>query len=440
MMAKKAEPWRNRIVGHGEESPDQLLANPKNWRIHPKPQQDALAGVLNDVGWVQPVLVNKTTGYVVDGHLRVAMAISHGDKAIPVTYVDLTEAEEAEILASFDPLGAMAAADKEQLDALLHDVQSGDAGVSSMLAELARANGIGVTKEPAEDPGPQTDNVEGLREKWQTALGQTWAAGGHRLVCGDCSDKRVWRGLMGDSKANLLFTSPPYWVGKEYETQRTETEIDQFIATCVSAWVEFVTEDYGRIVVDTGTAAIHRIQKSRKVEVLPLVEKWAAEMRLRGWLLRHIRIWAKGGDLPASISPRTDAVDQHWEHIATFQNEVAEWEHILTFWTPQGDQRGQEKIGTAWAQQGVWSDIQGKRSAGGLHVAAFPVELPKRHIMLYTKEGEIVADPFCGSGTTLAACEIMGRSGRGIELDPCYAAATLERLSQLGLPCTLVES
>jgi DNA modification methylase len=425
--------WRNRITGHGEEQPDQLLANPKNWRVHPKAQQDALAGVLGDIGWVQSVVVNKRTGFVLDGHLRVAMAISHGDRAIPVTYVDLDEAEEAEVLATLDPLAALAVADKQQLDALLREVESGDAGLRKLLDELARANGIGEMKEPAADPGPQIEHLEDLREKWETAQGDVWSIGNHRLVCGDCSDKRVWDVLMGEDKAHLLFTSPPYWVGKDYETQRTETEIDQFIAVCVNAWTEYVSKDCGRMVVDTGTAAIHRIQKSRKVEVLPLLEKWASEMRLRGWLLRHIRIWAKGGDLPASVSPKTDVVDQHWEHIATFQHEQAEWEHILTFWAPQGDQRGQEKIGTAWAQQGVWADVQGERSANGLHVAAFPLELPKRHIMLYSKEGEIVAEPFCGSGTTLAACEMLGRSGKGIEIDPCYVAATLERLSLMGL-------
>lgn len=68
--------WRSRIVGTGEEAPDQLLANPRNWRIHPKAQQDALAGVLSEVGWVQNVIVNQRTGYVIDGHARVALAIS----------------------------------------------------------------------------------------------------------------------------------------------------------------------------------------------------------------------------------------------------------------------------------------------------------------------------------------------------------------------------
>ncbi|HUG29107.1 MAG TPA: hypothetical protein VMQ65_01135 [Candidatus Limnocylindria bacterium] len=68
--------WRNRIVGHSEESPGQLLANPANWRLHPKEQQLALTGALSEVGWVAQVLVNRTTGHVVDGHLRVELAIS----------------------------------------------------------------------------------------------------------------------------------------------------------------------------------------------------------------------------------------------------------------------------------------------------------------------------------------------------------------------------
>jgi len=91
--------WQNRIVGYGEEAPEQLLANPRNWRIHPKYQQDALVGILDEVGRVQDVLLNKTTGYVVDGHLRVAMAISRGEKTVPVKYVELTEDEEAKIIA-----------------------------------------------------------------------------------------------------------------------------------------------------------------------------------------------------------------------------------------------------------------------------------------------------------------------------------------------------
>lgn len=91
--------WQNRIVGHGTEKPDALLANPRNWRIHPKAQQEAMAGALDQVGWVQNVIVNNRTGHIVDGHLRAELAISRGESSIPVVYVDLSEEEEALALA-----------------------------------------------------------------------------------------------------------------------------------------------------------------------------------------------------------------------------------------------------------------------------------------------------------------------------------------------------
>lgn len=150
----KSNPWRNRIIGHGTEAPDQLLANPANWRIHPKHQQDALSGILNEIGWIQSVIVNQRTGFVIDGHLRVALAISHNEPEIPVVYVDLSEAEETLALATIDPIGAMAATDKELLDSLLRDVSSADAGVMSMLSDLAEKNGLhfdGANPEPGED-------------------------------------------------------------------------------------------------------------------------------------------------------------------------------------------------------------------------------------------------------------------------------------------------
>jgi hypothetical protein len=117
--------WRNRIIGEGDEAPDQLLANPANWRTHPGTQADALRGVLNEVGWVQRVIVNQRTGYLV-----------------PVVYVDLDEAEEALILATLDPLSALAGTDAAALDALLRDVSTGEASVQAMLAGLAEGAGL----------------------------------------------------------------------------------------------------------------------------------------------------------------------------------------------------------------------------------------------------------------------------------------------------------
>jgi hypothetical protein len=124
MMAKKnIKAWRNRIVGSGIEPAGSFLANDKNWRVHPKPQQDALGGVLSEVGWVQQVIVNKRTSEqwgkdqnvetLVDGHLRVTLALRAGEETeVPVLYVDLTPEEEDEVLATLDPIAALAVPDK----------------------------------------------------------------------------------------------------------------------------------------------------------------------------------------------------------------------------------------------------------------------------------------------------------------------------------------
>jgi len=134
--------WRNRIVGEGEPAPDQLLANPANWRIHPSNQQDALSGVLAEVGWVTRVIVNRATGFVVDGHARVALAISSNQPSVPVTYVDLTEAEEALILATLDPISAMAVTDAEKLSELMAEVVTDDSAIENMLNQLKARAGI----------------------------------------------------------------------------------------------------------------------------------------------------------------------------------------------------------------------------------------------------------------------------------------------------------
>jgi ParB-like chromosome segregation protein Spo0J len=129
--------WHNRIVGHDEVPPDQLMAHPDNWRIHPKYQQEALRGVINDIGYIKSVTVNKTTGRVVDGHLRVTLALRDSIPFIPVEYVELTEAEEAEALLTLDPIAALAGSDKDNLEMLLGQVNTDDAAVLDLLNRIS---------------------------------------------------------------------------------------------------------------------------------------------------------------------------------------------------------------------------------------------------------------------------------------------------------------
>ena len=135
--------FRSRIVGYGEEAPDQLLANPLNFRVHPKSQQDALKGVLEEVGYVQSVIVNRTTGNLIDGHLRVSLALREDQESIPVVYVELSPQEEALVLATFDPISGLAGTDQEKLNELLEEVSTNSAGVEALLAQLSAGNDSG---------------------------------------------------------------------------------------------------------------------------------------------------------------------------------------------------------------------------------------------------------------------------------------------------------
>lgn len=422
------------------------LGDLKPWSDNPKTtsKKDArkLIESLDELGQFQNVSIGPDNE-VFDGHQRLSAWLTIYGAGFEVAARrasrPLTDEERRMIAIYSRQIGAwdwdkLANWDGEQLVSwgmdgdLLQDWKRDIAGLSALVES---------TKEPPpDDPGDQTSRADELQEKWQVKTGDLWVIGDHRLVCGDCTDRAVVERVMGGEKARLVFTSPPYWVGMAYETQKSEEEIDRFIHDCVACWTEFVGVDFGRICINTGSAAIHRIEKKRRVEVLPLIDKWQAELKQRGWLARHWRIWAKGGDFPASISARADVVDQHWENIVTFDNDFS---FLGTWWSPAGEQSGQEKIGTPWAQQGVWSDIQGERGSNG-HIAAFPIELPKRNIMLYSESGQTVFEPFAGSGTTIVACEQLHRKARAVEISPAYCSVILERLSLMGLTPAKIEA
>ena len=168
-MAKKKFPepalmrsksWENRIVSYGEEDPSQLLANPLNWRVHPKTQQVSLTGVLDDIGFISPVIVNRITGNLVDGHLRVSLALRNNVERIPVVYVDLSELEEKEALITLDPITNMAAADMRNLETLIADLGQIDDAVKLLIGEIVHESNKKSVK-PEMDDLPEEEDKDG---------------------------------------------------------------------------------------------------------------------------------------------------------------------------------------------------------------------------------------------------------------------------------------
>ena len=212
---------KNRIVGSGEEQLDQIMFNPRNWRIHPLSQQDALKGVLEEVGWVQQVIVNKRTGNLIDGHLRCQLAAREGAKTIPVVYVDVSEDEEALVLATLDPIGAMAATDKQKLDELFQGIKTENESVDKLMREIATKENLATYQpEPLDelsdeelvmrvpdavwgsdnlygipmlDINMQADHLEAPFMGWGTKARKNRMTGTYHFYVEDSRFEQVWR-------------------------------------------------------------------------------------------------------------------------------------------------------------------------------------------------------------------------------------------------------
>lgn len=139
----------NRIVGLEYIPANQLLANPLNARRHPSNQREALRGSLETLGWYDAVIMNRQTGYLIDGHARVEEQLSLDEsQQLPVLVVDMTEEEEAQALASHDWITQMAVYDAEVLNELLSSFNSDNDAVQEMLSDMADKNNLIETLPP----------------------------------------------------------------------------------------------------------------------------------------------------------------------------------------------------------------------------------------------------------------------------------------------------
>ena len=175
--------WKNRIVGYEDMDPAELLANPHNFRTHSDRQKSAMRDVLVDVGVVQNVIVNQTTGRILDGHMRVSMAIDEKQSKVPVTVVQLTEEEERVILATFDPMGALAGRSDETFKLLMDGV---DDSYQALIAATVPEETIATFKTTRKGGG---------------GLGQN-SIFQYNVIFDDEEQQRVWFGFLRALKAS----------------------------------------------------------------------------------------------------------------------------------------------------------------------------------------------------------------------------------------------
>ena len=162
---------RDRITELRRVKASEILPNPANWRTHPQEQQDAIKGILAEVGIADALLVRETPDglQLLDGHLR---ADCSPDTIWPVLVLDVNDSEAAKLLATFDPLAAMAGVDTVKLDALLREVDTGSEALQQMLSQLAEDAGMydGDVVENPDDEWVGMPEYDGSAESCRTVI------------------------------------------------------------------------------------------------------------------------------------------------------------------------------------------------------------------------------------------------------------------------------
>lgn len=414
---------RNRIKTLEYIHTRDLTAHPGNWREHPKAQTDALMGVLKEVGIAGALLAYRSERQggalvVIDGHLRKDAA----PQTWPVLVLDVDDVEADYLLATHDPLAAMATADVGALDALLSSVQSGEAAVTAMLASLAESAGIYPPKDDA-DAEPQIDRAEELRVKWGVETGQIWRLSSrtegqeHRLICGDCTDKAVVARVMGGEKADMVFTDPPYGVA--------------YRDTGAGAWN---AEKLAKIKAGMLKPRFEKIENDDLNEeelYLFLVSYLSAQsFILDGKAPQYICHASRRAHVfrqalvDTGYAPRAEIIWAKSRPVFNFANYKQKHEPIYYAAPIDGSVNwyGDNSQTTLW-------EVASENGEDYRHPTQKPVPLAKKAIENSSRTGDLVYEPFSGSGTTIIAAENLSRQCRAVEISPAYCAVALQRYS-----------
>jgi DNA modification methylase len=409
--------FRDRIKDLRRVKARDLLPNPKNWRRHPKVQIDALRALLAELGFADAVLARELPDkrlMLIDGHLRKENVPP--DALVPVLILDVSEEEADKILATLDPLAAMAEADSERIEALLATVQTDSEALQALLKRTA-GDRLWEILHPHEIKEVEVapERADELRLKWDTKAGQVWQAGPHRIGCGDSTSAAVIARLWGrsESKCRLVWTDPPY--GVDYASKnaylnrtdrgnRIQRPIENDRLTPEQTGQLFKAAlDVAIPLCEPGAACYATVPSG------PLLVHFIHAFDASGFEFRHLLVWIKHQFV-------IGMADYHYRH-----------EPILYGWLPSGahyfrDNRSQDSV----------FEVD-KPQVNDLHPTTKPVELISRMVANSSRPGELIYDPFAGSGSTILAAHQLGRISYGCEIDAGYVAVTLERLSLLGL-------
>jgi len=435
---------------------ERLAPNVRNARTHSDAQIAQIAASIAEFGFNTAILVDSADG-IVAGHGRLLAARKLGLAEVPVVVLDhLSQAQRRAYAIADNRLQDLSGWDEtllaEELEALrdqgvdLDLVGFSDADLQALIVEGE------TTAEPAQAgviPEPPTVAI--------TRPGDLWLIGAHRLVCGDCRDPQVIVRLFEGAKANVVVTSPPYATQREYDPSSGFQPVapDEYVA-----WYRDVANSIRQVLADDGSYVLnikeHAEDGQRSLYVKDLV---VAHVRQWGWRFVDEFCWRKTDNgVPGGWNNR---FKNAWEPVFHFTGSgpaikfrpqaVSHVSEDCFEYSPDNPKStsgsgllGTGPRGSAAGRLGA-GDEEGRHrglarpsnvieakseSTQGAHSAPFPRALAEFFIKAFSDPGDVIFDPFQGSGTTLVAAGVLDRAGYGCEISPGYCDVILQRATE----------
>ena len=285
------------------------------------------------------------------------------------------------------------------------EIMLGDIGAGLDLSAMFRQDELDelladLTPKTTGDTEPQTDRAEELREKWNVQPGQLWQLGEHRLICGDCTDAAtVARVMGGDDGIDLIVTDPPFAITGSATGAEDMSGVD-------------IMRPFYRLWIGHFASLLHLFGHAY---ICCDFRSWSMiDGAANGALyLKNCIVWYKGGGGLGSMYQNCHELV--WFGVRQERRRI------------KSNKTGQRTI---TGQPNVWQYTPPTYQNGPdapLHTANKPLEMFVRMIENSSDPGDIVAEPFSGSGTTIIACENLSRRCRAVEISAAYVAVALQR-------------
>ena len=377
---------------------DVLLPYCRNPRLHDEAQVAQIAASMLEFGWTSPLLVDGQNGLIA-GHGRLLAARKLGLKQVPVIELaHLTETQKRAYVITDNQLTLNSTWDQDLLRVELAALQEADFDLALTGFDADELLEIMAGEEATNEGNTDEDAAPEVPVTPVSKPGDIWIMGPHRLLCGDSTDPASFTLLMAGGKAAMVFMDPPYNVdyANSAKDKMRGTHRPILNDNLGVGFYDFLLAALKPTLAHC-TGAIYIAMSSSELDTLQTA------FRAAGGKWSTFIIWAKN----TFTLGRADYQRQY--------------EPILYGW-PEGAKRH-------WCGDRDQSDVWQikKPHKNDLHPTMKPVELVERAIRNSSRPGEVVLDPFGGSGSTLIAAEKAGRQARLIELDPKYVDVICRR-------------